>query len=883
MLDSKQVKVLGLRFARALQTTVKTAGVFTIEHKSCERPIQQSFLVLNNMLKEVGQFTFGFVDNQILLNNLLTSDPSLRYLETDFLKRGIAAITFEPGLTLARYKKVIHLLSAPSAAVDAAGGFLAFLDQNEVEGVRILPAAKNQKKNESGDTILETDSESYILSKQIEEDRGPRDFLDSIDALLESGCFDSSARSEVLSNLATQGVDGAYGVPIEMPNMVVLKDGEAVGPAQGQMMLPGEHPGGGGGGTGIALSAAAGQGSSSGGNAVGDGGGQGFGGVPGTGGQGFGGAPGIGGRGSVGYVGVGTSVGDQDGAGAGIVPAGLRGMVSSPNSGTFIDLVEASVQRSLLEEKGNPERSYTSLARILRNTGVDKILEKFSPERRQELGNLSPEHLAAEYFQDTALQIAGRRIAAAEGEGQKIQLEEEVVFVLARSLQATHMADRLSQKLTQFIQDYAVPPHIQEKIREELHWTSLTNHKKYLRLMELKHFSNIEFRRLLETVKEFITQREMDRATALTSHYFEFLDEPGAKIDSSELSRAPELIRATAVAYGGFAAKTAERLGRTLMREDLPEFIHFQASSTATALAQSIAAFEDFQDVLAAGLSLEASANRDREKHKKCCVSALARLLPETAIERVTELYLTQRGDSNWGKSAATLLRYATPASFETVFNHLIKEEDARNRLALVRLLSQLGKGGIEVACRYLEDDRWYVVRNMCGVLAELKDPDLVEHVAPALRHSDARVQQAALKAMVKTRAPETPSVLAAALPKLAPNVLDEALDELTFLKNASASAITDLEEFISTAQSSTAAKRKAVQALGSIQDDGAPNALARLFRVEELDAGIRKACLTALVNHRAPLAETLLKELAAAWGPLAEEAKAALEKRKPK
>src|SRR5690348_6428429 len=33
MLDSKQIKTLGLRFARALQTTVKTAGVFTVEHK----------------------------------------------------------------------------------------------------------------------------------------------------------------------------------------------------------------------------------------------------------------------------------------------------------------------------------------------------------------------------------------------------------------------------------------------------------------------------------------------------------------------------------------------------------------------------------------------------------------------------------------------------------------------------------------------------------------------------------------------------------------------------------------------------------------------------------------------------------------------------------
>src|SRR5262252_10709077 len=77
MLDGKQIKTLGLRFARALQTTIKTAGVFTIEHKSTERPILQSFLLLNNLLKEVGQFTFGFVDNQVMLNNLLTNEPSL--------------------------------------------------------------------------------------------------------------------------------------------------------------------------------------------------------------------------------------------------------------------------------------------------------------------------------------------------------------------------------------------------------------------------------------------------------------------------------------------------------------------------------------------------------------------------------------------------------------------------------------------------------------------------------------------------------------------------------------------------------------------------------------------------------------------------------------
>jgi hypothetical protein len=879
MLDSKQLKILGLRFARALQTTVKTAGVFTTEHKSSERPMQQSFLLVNNLLKEVGQFTFGFVDNQVLLNNLLTKEPTLRHLETEFLKRGIAAITFEPGLTLARYKKVIHVLSASTAAIDAVGGFLSFLEQNEVDGVRVLPAAKNQKKNAEGDTILETDSESYVLSKQMEEDRAPRDFLDSIDALLESGCFDSTARSEVLSNFASQGIDGlGYGVPIEVPKMVVLKDGEAVSSESGGEA--GTQPGGGG---GMALSAAAGHGRGAGGPGPGTGSfGTGFGGGAGFG-TGVGNATGGTGQAPGGQGALGTASPSVEPGLAGLA-ALSRATAQNGGTGSFLELLEKSVQRSLLEERGDPQKSYASLARILRNTGVDKILERFAPERRHEVAHLSPEQLAAEYVEDTALQLAGKRITSiGDQEPQrKVQVEEEVVYLLARSLQATHMADRMAQKLTKFIQDYAVPPHIQEKIREELQWTALSGGKKYARLMELKRYSNIEFRRLMELLKEMVAQRDMDRATALAVHYFDFLDEPGVQIESSELSRAPQLIRAIAVAHVGFAGKTAERLGRTLLREDVSEFIHFQAASAATVLAQSMAAFEDFQDVLAIGLALEASSNRDSEKHKKCCAGGLSHLLSEAAVERITELFLQKR-DSNWTKTAGTLLRYAGSAGTESVFAHLIKEEDARNRLALVRLVSQLGKHGIEVACRYLEDERWYVLRNMCGVLADLKDTNLVEHIAPTLRHPDPRVQQAALRALIKSRAPETASVLAAALPDLAASVLDEALDELTFLKNASASAITDLEDFVRGKHNSPSAKRKALLALGSIHDDGALYALTRLFRIEELDPGLRRAALKAISNQRSPLALTQLRQLASSWGPLAEEAKKELAQREKK
>jgi hypothetical protein len=873
MLDSKQVKNLGLRFARALQMTIKTATVFTIEHRSAEGPIQQSFLLLNNLLKDVGQLTFGFVDNQVILNNLLTTDPSLQKLETEFLKRGVAAVTFEPGLTLGRYRKVIHVLSASTAAIDAAGGFLAFIDQNEIEGVRILPAARNQKKNQDGDTILETDSESYILSKQTVEDQAPRDFLDSIDALLESGGFDPSTRTEVLSTFATHGMDGSgYGVPVDVPKLAVVRDGEVIAPAGSQPAGSDVSGGTSGGGGGHALYAAAGQGQ---GSTTHSAGGPGPFGQPGRLGSAGGLADGMVGGASIAY---GAPTSSDIGAAVGGIGGRGRGASSGPS--TFLELVEASVQRSLQQDNGDPSKSYASLARILRNTGVNKILEQFPAERRQELSTLPPERLAAEYIEDTALKLAGMKIQSSEGTPRKVLVEEEVVFLLGRSLQATHMADRLAQKLTKFIQDFAIPPHIQERIREELQWTSFNSNKKYSRLMELTRFSNIEFRRLQEFLKELVTLRDLERATALVSHYFDFLDDPEAIIDSRDLSRAPDLLGIVPLAHAEFTSKTAERLSRTLSRTDVSELVHLQVANAITKLAQAAAAFENFQDVLAIASSLEASNNRNREKHRNCCGAGVAGLLSRAAVERIIELYLAQRGDSAWSRTAATLLRFAAPSSIENVMDRLVQEADARNRLALLRLASQLGSGSIEIALKYLSDERWYVVRNMCGVLAELRDPQLAEHVAPALRHSDVRVQQAALKALCKTLSTNTAQTLADAIPMLAPQVLDEALDQLLYLRNPN--TISALEKFVPSSGGNVVRATKAVRALGAIEESAALSALGRLFRIEELHPTIRRAALNAISCQKSAAATQLLQELAAIEGSWGEEVKKELAKRSP-
>ena len=859
MLDGKQVKSLGLQFARALQVAIKTASVFPIEHKSSERPIQQSFEFLSSVLKAAGPFTFGFIDKEVMLNKVLTSDPSLRPLETEFAKRGIAAITFDPGISFAPYKKLIYLFAAPSPSVDAAGGFLPFLGQNPLEGLHVVPA-KKQKKDEEGDTIIDTDSESYILARQRGEHKTPDDFLESIDALLESGCFDPATRAEALANLASGSMNLDYGVPLEVPKLAVVQDDEAIVPAEKA-----------GTGSGFAGSESDNSKAGSGARLADD-------------------SIGIEhrfrvGAGDAGLTLAGTASGS---AGTAAAPAryaassGVRQTQATPNTrpDTFLNLVEQSVQRSLGDENGNPEKSVVALARLLSNTGVDRILERFPAERHEELRQLKPEQLASEYVEETALQLAAARLRSAEGTDQ-LAIEEDVLQVLARTLQATHMADRLAAKLSRFIKEFAIPPHLQEKIREELQWTTYPLNKKLARLVEIPKYSNLEFRRFVDVAKDLLTQRDFDRLASLINHYFEFLDGVDVRIESTDLSRVPEIVQTFSSAADGFAAKTSERLVRVLQRDDISEFTHFQAANGLAVLGQALVAREQFQAVIPLGIALEKAYNLDRERHKKCCGTGLASLVPAGTIDRILDNHLQKRGDSASGRTTATLLRFAAPGTIQNVMERLANESDARNRLALVRLAGQLGPASIEVALKYLSDERWYVVRNMCVVLSELRDPHLAEHLAPALRHTDARVQQAALKALTKGQGAKTAQVLADSLAALAPQVLDEALDQLMYLRNPN--TIAALESFAASRRSHAVRASKTVQVLGAIADPAALYALARLMRIEELDVVVRRAALAAISSQPSAAATQVLQELSSAWGPLAEEAKKELAKRQPR
>src|SRR5262249_5182138 len=181
---------------------------------------------------------------------------------------------------------------------------------------------------------------------------------------------------------------------------------------------------------------------------------------------------------------------------------------------------------------------------------------------------------------------------------------------------------------------------------------------------------------------------------------------------------------------------------------------HQQVRNALITLSNAIAAYEDYAVIQATGTSLEKSWGRDKAQHAECCGGGLRKLVPAASLERMAELMVQKRGETAWMKTAVVLFRWSGEEGIEKLFQRLEEEKTAGNRMAIMRFIAQTGHAGLEVARKRVSDQRWYVVRNACQVLSELKDPELLTTLSPVLAHADDRVQKAAVDVLIKSRNP---------------------------------------------------------------------------------------------------------------------------------
>lgn len=742
MSDKGQFKLQGLHFARSLQMVIKMVNMFSMNHNSAAAMLRRSYDYLNPVLKQVRYLTIGFVEQRILLNNILTAESTLKPLENEFLKRGIGAISFDAGITFAAYTKAIGAISANPKTIQENGGLMPFLESKQLEFVRVFPAASNELRNEDGDTVLEMGSEEYLISK-------------------------------ALSNIHSVPLHGIEGI---LSRMELRGTGET-GFAEGSGFGAGNESSGGG------------------------------------------------------------------------FPGGSPGG-SSGGSGSFSDIQRIADQKfeaSLRNPQEDPQKAYVELGRILSNLRPDGILRNLAGGLDQAAANLARE-VTADVFEDTALRWALRRLSSIPMGGDAVIVEEQIFRVLMRSLQATHAASKLAQKLADFAKDFVLPKQTLDRLQEEVRWLTLTSHGKLRELLGVEHFTPSQFRRTLDLIKDLIRMGSLEGAEALGVQYFAIFDDyPSIRIE--EVGRIPELLQSLAGVQGEFWAVAEDRLTQALASTKLNRVIHVQTVNALVALAKVQATYENFTVVRRIGAALEESAAADPVTHASCCQPALALLLQPAAVDRVAEMFLERGHDSEWMRTATALLRWADPAGIERIFMRLDTEPLASHRLALIRLLGRVGTNGLAAARARLKRPEWYVVRNACKLLAELKDPELFEQLFPVFSYPDERVQKAALQAVKKSSLPQRKTAIAKALPLLPPLLLEEALDELAFQPDPTILPL--LEEFLTgEGKAPIHAGVRAVQLLVSIKERRGWEALDRIAVHNRVEEPVRRAALAALGRH---------------------------------
>lgn len=86
----------------------------------------------------------------------------------------------------------------------------------------------------------------------------------------------------------------------------------------------------------------------------------------------------------------------------------------------------------------------------------------------------------------------------------------------------------------------------------------------------------------------------------------------------------------------------------------------------------------------------------------------------------------------------------------DPLLDALAEADAASTRRALISRLSNLGPGIEPAVLRRLDDDRWYVVRNLLGLLAELPTLPIAFDLWQFLKHGDSRVRREAMRLLLR-------------------------------------------------------------------------------------------------------------------------------------
>lgn len=200
-------------------------------------------------------------------------------------------------------------------------------------------------------------------------------------------------------------------------------------------------------------------------------------------------------------------------------------------------------------------------------------------------------------------------------------------------------------------------------------------------------------------------------------------------------------------------------------------------------------------------------------------------------------------------------------AAISRAVDKLATTENLAVRKKLTMLLGRLGESAVASILPMLDDNRWYMVRNLTAILGDIGSRDAVPELEKCLRNSDSRVAKEAIRSLAKIGGQQAETAVIAVLGSTDSVLWPQAIASLGGMKSRKAlthllQIVCDDDRFLQ----NLALKRDALTAIAMIGDQQATPRLVQLLESRHLISRSRwtqfkiaiAGCLARLDDSRA-------------------------------
>lgn len=256
--------------------------------------------------------------------------------------------------------------------------------------------------------------------------------------------------------------------------------------------------------------------------------------------------------------------------------------------------------------------------------------------------------------------------------------------------------------------------------------------------------------------------------------------------------------------------------------------------------------------------------SKERKQH---ATQALTQLATDEITNYLVAYMFATETDQKTRDTLVQVLAFLGSQIANRLMEILADERAAPKRKLLNEILTRTGTAALPTIYEYLNDDRWFVVRNAIAILGDIRNQESLAQLTPLLEHDEIRVRRETIRALTKIGGNRAIKILLQAALANDQELRRQAILSLGAIRAASAvPTLLSLLQKSDWSQRAIDFKKDTIRALGEIRS---PEAIPELTRIIKKKRWMRRQ-----------LNDELRITAAAALGDIADEStRSVLEK----